>query len=302
MRRVSYHALPIHVGATTSRLLLLLAAGLFSTGGAAIKALHGLDGVQRASFRSAFAAAFLLIVLPESRRLPTPRTLLVGACYAATMVTFVLANTYATSATAIFVQDLAPLVVLLLSPWVLNEPVKRRDVLFLVALGACFAVLLLAPEQRSATATDPAAGMSWAIASCVGWGCTLLGLRLLAKGQRQGDPDPSAQALVTGNVLACLVVLPFALPVGHVSAPTLVLLAYLGVVQIGLAYVCLTRGLRHVPALEASLLLMIEPVLNPLWSWLAHGEVPSGWTLAAGAGIVVATAVQALTQPRPLRP
>jgi hypothetical protein len=68
------------VSATTSRLLLLLAAGLFSTGGAAIKSLEGLSGAQRASLRSAFAAVFLLVVLPDARRLPGLRTLLVGAC------------------------------------------------------------------------------------------------------------------------------------------------------------------------------------------------------------------------------
>jgi drug/metabolite transporter (DMT)-like permease len=103
-------------------------------------------------------------------------------------------------------------------------------------------------------------------------------------------------------VLAFAVVLPWALPVGPISAKNLALLAYLGVFQIGLAYVCLTRGLRHVPALEASLLLMLEPVLNPIWTWRVHGEVPSGWTLAAGALMVLAMSVQALTQPRPPQP
>ena len=57
-------------------------------------------------------------------------------------------------------------------------------------------------------------------------------------------------------------------------------LPFQGVVQIGLSYVLLTRAMGRVPALEAALLLMLEPVLTPLWAWLAHGERPTGWALA----------------------
>jgi len=49
--------------------------------------------------------------------------------------------------------------------------------------------------------------------------------------------------------------------------------------------------LAHVPALEASLLLLLEPVLNPIWTWLVHGEEPGIWTLLAGAWILIATLV-----------
>ena len=72
----------------------------------------------------------------------------------------------------------------------------------------------------------------------------------------------------------------------------------LGAIQIGLAYACLTRGLRQVPALEASLLLMVEPVLNPVWAWLVHGERPSHWALLGGALIIGATTAQAVVQGR----
>jgi DME family drug/metabolite transporter len=61
----------------------------------------------------------------------------------------------------------------------------------------------------------------------------------------------------------------------------------LGCIQIALAYWLLTRGVHHVPAFEASLILLLEPVLNPVWSWLIHGERMDGWALA-GAGLVLA--------------
>ena len=61
-------------------------------------------------------------------------------------------------------------------------------------------------------------------------------------------------------------------------------LLWLGVFQIGMAYALLTRGVRHVTALDASLLLLAEPVLNPVWAWMIHGERPTSWALAGGRG------------------
>ena len=78
----------------------------------------------------------------------------------------------------------------------------------------------------------------------------------------------------------------------------MLLVAYLGTLQIGLSYALLTRGLPHVPALEATLLLLLEPVLNPIWAWLVHGEVPNAWSLGGGAVILVATLVKTLSDAR----
>jgi drug/metabolite transporter (DMT)-like permease len=83
--------------------------------------------------------------------------------------------------------------------------------------------------------------------------------------------------------------LPFALPVVASRPLDWWLVVYLGVFQIGLAYVWLTRGVRRVPALEASLLILLEPVLNPVWAWWVHGERPGPWSLTACALILAAT-------------
>jgi DME family drug/metabolite transporter len=64
---------------------------------------------------------------------------------------------------------------------------------------------------------------------------------------------------------------------------------FLGVVQIGVAYLLLSRALKQVGALEASL-LMVEPALNPFWSWLMHGETPGPWSLLGG-GMILGTTV-----------
>ena len=104
--------------------------------------------------------------------------------------------------------------------------------------------------------------------------------------------------MAIGNLIAFFWGLPFALPVVSATPMDWGVILYLGAIQIGLAYACLTRGLRQVPALEASLLLMVEPVLNPVWAWLVHGERPSHWALLGGALIIGATTAQAVVQGR----
>jgi drug/metabolite transporter (DMT)-like permease len=68
---------------------------------------------------------------------------------------------------------------------------------------------------------------------------------------------------------------------------------WLGIFQIGLSYVCLTRGVRSVPALETTSILLLEPVLNPLWAWLLQDERPAKLAIAGGAVIFSATLVKA---------
>ena len=269
--------------------MVLVAAVLVSTGGAAIKATS-LTGWQVASFRSGIAALALLVFLPRSRRWPTRLMWQVGIVYAATLILFVTATKLTTSANAIFLQDTSPLYVLLLSPLVLGEGVRRADVVFMLALGAGLVAFFLGHDEPIGTASNPFAGDLVAAASGVTWAATIIGLRWLGTRNREGDA--TQPALVAGNLLACLAALPFSLPVANTTATDWAIILYLGVVQIGFAYVCFSIGMAGVPAIEASLLLLLEPVLNPVWSWLAHGEVPNRWSLTGGAIILGATAAR----------
>jgi drug/metabolite transporter (DMT)-like permease len=78
-------------------------------------------------------------------------------------------------------------------------------------------------------------------------------------------------------------------------------LLYLGTCQIALAYVCLSKAMRHVPAFEASVIILVEPALNPLWTWLVMGETPASLALLGGAILLVATAVNGWWQNRSTR-
>lgn len=275
-------------------ILVLVAAALFSTGGAALKS-PPFSNWQVAGVRGGIAAIAMLAFVPASRRGWTWRTPVVGAAYAATLLLFAFSTRLTTAANAIFLQSTAPLWLLLLSPWLLGERIARRDVTFLVVLAGGLALLFVGTPAPVATAPDPHLGNVLGAASGLTWAFAVSGLRWLAKDDRGGGGSAEA-ATVAGNVLAFLVCLPFAWPLEAGTPAGWATLAYLGVVQVALAYVCLTRGIRRVPAFEASLLLLLEPVLNPVWTWLVHGETPGPWTLVGGAVIIAATAAHTLAK------
>jgi drug/metabolite transporter (DMT)-like permease len=142
-------------------------------------------------------------------------------------------------------------------------------------------------EAPLATAPNPALGNILAAASGLTWAFTVTGLRWL--GRSGASHDGALATVVAGNILACFIALPMALPAPSIGARDVLVLLYLGVFQVGLAYVCMSRAIRHVPAFEASTLLLVEPALNPLWAWLVHGERPGVLSLAGGAIILAST-------------
>lgn len=274
------------------RLLALAAAALFSTGGTAIK-YCSFGPWQVASLRCAFAAVAIALFVPETRRGFSWRLLPVAGAYAMQSLLFATSNKLTTAANAIFLQSTSPLYVLLLSPWLLDEKVRRRDVFFLVALSSGLVMFFLGAEPARTTATDPALGNLLAVASGLGWALTVLGLRWLGRREGAGS-NVALQALMLGNVLAFAIALPWALPVPAGTVLDWGSLAFLGVVQIGLAYFCLSRAARSVPAMGLALLLLLEPVMSAFWAWLFHGETPGPWSLAGAATILVATGMHAL--------
>lgn len=272
-------------GATRARLELLGAAALFSTGGAAIKACH-LSSFQVAGFRSLVAAVVLLFAVPESRRGFSLRAAVVAVAYAATLILFVAGNKLTTAANTIFLQSTAPLYLLVLGPRLLGERIRKTDFVVLAVAAAGLALFLVHLEPAQRTAPDPLRGNLCALASGAAWALTLLGLRYLSARPGSGSPE---SAVVLGNGLAFSACAPWALPVHELRPMDGLLVLYLGVFQIGLAYVLVARGMRNASALEASILLLLEPALNPIWAWLVHREAPSGWAIAGGALVLAAT-------------
>jgi drug/metabolite transporter (DMT)-like permease len=271
--------------------MVLTAALLFSTGGAAVK-MTSLTGWQVASLRSGIAAVALLLLLPAARRGWSWRSILVGCAYAGTMISYVLANKLTTAANAVFLQSTAPLYILLIGPLLLSETIRRRQLFFMIALAAGMSMIVAGGHAESATAPEPLRGNIVGVMTGVCWALTIIGLRWLGRDQPgESSPTGAAAAVAGGNLIACLATIPAALPIESATTVDWAAVTFLGLFQIALAYVFMVHGVRRVGALEVSLLVLLEPVLGPLWAWLIHAERPSNPALLGGAIMFIAAAV-----------
>jgi drug/metabolite transporter (DMT)-like permease len=276
--------------------MLVMAAVLFATGGAAIKAVE-LSGWQVASFRSGIAALVLLLMLPEARRGWGWRATLVGVAYAVTMVLFVLANRQTTSANAVFIQSTSPVYLVFLGPLLLAERTSRRDVVFLIPLLGGLALFLVGAQDPLKTAPNPELGNIFAALSGFCWALTTVGLRWL--GTRPAGQGSPLAAMVAGNLIAFVAVLPMAWPVATaVPTSSWLILGYLGVFQIALPYSFVARAIGQVRALDASLIFLIEPAFNPVFAWLVHREVPGTWPMVGALVILGTSLVRAVVESR----
>jgi drug/metabolite transporter (DMT)-like permease len=280
---------------SAARLQLASAAVLFSTGGAAIKAAD-FPAWQITCLRSGIAAIAIWLMTREARRSWNGRTIAVGVAYATTLTLFVLANRLTTAANTIYLQSTAPLYLALLAPWLLREPTRRQDLVFMAAVGLGLGLFFVGVDPPAQTAPDPVRGNLLALGSGLFWALTVCGLRWMSSAGPGGGSG--AVAVVAGNAIAFAGALPFALPFGSHGWEDWALIGYLGVFQIALAYVLVTRALTTMPALEASLILLIEPVLNPVWAWIFQGERPGVWALMGGGIILGATAIRAVSDAR----
>ncbi len=204
------------------------------------------------------------------------------------------ANKHTTAASAIFLQATSPLFILMLAPRLLGEHATRRDLVQMAMMGVGLGLLLFGGVDRpSATAPNPLLGDVLAAACAVTWAFTVIGYRWIAA--RGGSV---ATAAASGSLTACIVALVVAWPLAPGRPVDWAVVAFLGVCQLGVPYVFLARAIPRVRALEVGLFMLIEPVLNPVWAWLVHGERPGPATLVGGALILGATVVRSVVDAR----
>jgi drug/metabolite transporter (DMT)-like permease len=267
-------------GAVPPILFVLAAALLWSTGSLFIKATP--LGALELSFGRSLLAALTVAALTwrEGFRLNF-MTLVASVLYAALLVLFVVANKLTTAANAIFLQYTAPVYVLVLEPLVFKERFRAAD-LFVVAVCVAGMSLFFVGQLRP----DDVTGNLAALASGL---CFALFLLLLRRQQRGGESN-RASSVIYGNIIICIVTLPAFLRVaGTLTVKDVLIVSYLGVFQIGLAYTLFTLGIaRGVRSLDAGVVGYIEPMLNPVWVFLFLGERPSRWAVVGGCIIIAA--------------
>ena len=276
---------------------MLCAGALFSLGGALIKSCD-FPPLERSGLRSAIAAVTLFLILPEARRWPGKRVLVLLPAYFGATCLFVLANSFTTAASAIFLQSTAPLWVMLLGPVLLREKARRGDLVVLAVLALGMTLCFLAPATSSATAPNPRVGDLLALVSGLSYGLVLLGFRWLAR----ADDGEAAATIAWGNLLGAPLAFALMPLFGQTftagDATSWLAIVVLGVFQVALAYAWVVRAMPHVPVVQAALILMIEPALNPLLAFLVHGERPHTLVLLGGGLIVGAVAAGSLVGAR----
>jgi drug/metabolite transporter (DMT)-like permease len=257
-------------------LYLMLAAVLWSTAGVLVKIIDWQPMAILAG-RSLFASLVFLVYL---RRLPRKWTgwmILAAVASILTQFLFVTSTKLTTAANAIFLQYTAPIYIILLAYWFLREKPSRTD---WISLGIIFlGLLLFFGDQLS---TDGFYGNILAVLS----GVTSAVMVVSFRAQKNGSP---AESVLIASLFMTIFGFPFMLKETWTVTNWLII-AYLGLFQIGLAFVFFTLAIKHIPALEANLVGTLEPILNPVWVFLFLGENMGSFALLGGlvvlAGVV----------------
>lgn len=260
-------------------LAVLIAAILWSTGGIFIK-LVSWNSLQLSGLRSLFAALVFFALYRKDVLFLNGFAIINAFFYAAVLILFVSATKLTTAANAIFLQYTAPIYVLFLEPVLNKTPFEKINIYTMIF---CFAgmILFFVGELAPGHMT----GNILALLSGLAFAAFLLGMR-------KNKKEYQVNTIFYGNILIFLICLPSILEIQSVSASDIWMTSFLGIFQIGLAYAIFSFGLQRVYAIEASLLSMIEPVLNPVWVLIGYGEVPSFFAVIGGVIIISAISIR----------
>lgn len=262
------------------RILVATAAVLWSFGGVLIKIItaeHGVSAEAMACLRSAAGGMALAWALPSLRGSFRPRIAVAALFFAPLVGTFVRSTTLTSAANAILLQYFYPLLVAVGARLWYAERIGPRS-LAALGLGTAGIITIVIGSWEAAHLEGVGLGLASAV--------MFAGFVLVQRGIHDADPVALSSLY---NLVAAALILPFACAkLGGISAAALALIALTGVIQLGLPYVLFINGLRSIPATEAALITLLEPILNPMWVWIIHGERPGGWTILGGAAILFA--------------
>jgi len=257
---------------------VFFAAVLYSIGGLCIKVIPW-NGMSINSARNMVSVLVVGVYLLISGHRPRcSRFVLLGAlCVCGTNVLYSLANKLTTAANAIVLQFTAPIFVMVLSVLFWKKRPQRLDLAAcaLVFLGVlCFFFDGLSMGGMLGNVVALLSGLAYA------------GVFLL---QDMPDSDPIS-SVFWGDVLSVIVGFPFLLQEQIFTPLAIGSVIILGAFQVGLAYILMCIGLKTTPAVTASLISGIEPILNPILVAIFYHETV-GVLAMIGAVIVIGSVV-----------
>ncbi len=266
---------------STAIIFLLCTAILWSTGGFLIKFIEW-HPIAIAGGRSIIAALIMWVYVKKPKFTWSNIQIMGAVAYAFTVILFVIANKLTTAANTILLQYTGPIYVALFSYWFLKEKITSIDwiTILTVILGmTLFFIEKLSPDGILGNFIAILAGIAFA------W------LALCLRKQKDGSP---LESLILGNILTAIIGLPFIIDSGIPSQQSMIALFVLGIFQLGIPYILYSKAVKYVSALDAVLIPILEPILNPLWVFLLLGESIGMWPMIGGAIIIVAITTRSI--------
>lgn len=254
---------------------MIITSILWSTGGLLIKSVTG-HPIAIASARAGIAAIVMLVYVGFKFHKPNKAILFGTLFYSITIIGFVTATKLTTAANAVLLQYIAPVWVAILARVFLKDKLRRSDIVSIIVLLIGLQLFFL--EKLSA---GMLLGNIIAIITSISFASFFIIVKTLKK-------EEVIYPILYGNIISFFIGLPF-YTTSLISTTSLINLILLGVFQIGLAYIIYAKSMVYLKAMDAILIPMVEPLLNPLWVFLIIGETPT--YLSIIGGIIVLSSV-----------
>jgi len=261
---------------------LIITSILWSIGGLFIKLIDW-NPLAIAGARSGIAALVMICYLRKPILALNRNKLLGALCYASLLILFVTANKLTTSANAILLQFTAPVWAALFSWYFLKEKIRISDWATIIAVMLGMTFFFVGDLDGGSTAGNLIAILS---------GIAMAGMVIFLKLQ---DSSSSVEMTLLGNIITFIIALPFFFG----TVPNLrgiLSLLVLGIFQLGISYILYVTAVKYVSSLEAVLIPIIEPLLNPVWVLLVAGESPGGFSLVGGVIVIGSIILRGLYQ------
>lgn len=299
---------------------ICLAALFWSSAGLVIKWVQ-LPSLQIALFRSLIAGIFLggyIFFQIRFKKIPFKMyfnkwALITAICYTFTVSLFVMANKLTTSANAVFLQYTSPVTVILVSYFVLKE---RIYILEIITVAVCLAgmALFFADEEKSTALVGNIIGML----SGVAFALLQISVKRSEEHAQAGNTAIDQRVsdlrgvyhLMLGNAMTVIVLMtvittlmqadaegPLAALAGNeftLTSSDMLGLLFLGVVQLGCGYLCFAKGVHYISNVEIAIYTLLEPICNPIWTFLGTGEIPGFWAVIGGMLVLGAMVINSV--------
>lgn len=284
-------------------LYLAAAAVLWSMAGVLTKFIPW-SATSVACLRGLIAAVIQMAYSRTWRIRLTRPIVLTAVCYLGETLLFTFANKMTSAGSAIVLQNTSPLYIMLMGLIVLKQKPSRLDCCVGVVI---FSGILLSMIDTlrggELPGSNPMLGNLLALLSGVFYAGIFFTSRL--------PGADSLQSTILGNLMYVLFI-PMLFTDQAMMHPettgvpvwqSWLAIFFMGSCQLGLSWICFSRGIRTTPSLQASFITMIEPVLNPILALLILGE-SMGTLSVIGSVLVVATIVvhNVLTAKKAQRP